>query len=74
MGMSIICQTLLEASYVYTGTSGKLKNGYRTSKIASEALAFIHGTGLEITIERFALDLDADRVREEFEKIFKTNH
>lgn len=71
MGLSIICRTILEASYVFTGTSGNNKNCYQSSKIAQEALAFIQGTGLDITIQRFALDLDPDKVREEFDKIFK---
>lgn len=71
MALSIICHTFIEASYMYTGTSGRAQNPYTSSKIAREAFAFIQGTGLEVTIQRFDLDLNADELREGFYAIFK---
>ena len=36
----------------------------RQAKRSSESVAFIRGTGLELLLEAFALDLHADRLRE----------
>lgn len=70
MGLAIITHSLKEASYVYAGTSTYDHNKFRHSKLAMQALAFIEGTGLDITIQRFGLDLNAHNIREEFHRKF----
>ena len=39
-------------------------------KVASESLAFIQGTGLDITIKNFGLDLEPEQLRFTFYRIF----
>jgi hypothetical protein len=55
----------MEASYFITGTSKTM------GKIQSESYAFIRGTGLEVTLERFGLDYDAEELRRVFFQLFK---
>src|SRR5437773_297584 len=61
MGLAVICNSLKEASVVFNGNS---------SKTAARAMAFIQGTGLEVTIQTFELDLNANQIRAEFYRIF----
>lgn len=61
IGLSIISQSLHEASVISTCSSRK----------AVQALAFISGSGLEFTIQHYGLDLNATRIRSEFYAIFK---
>jgi len=60
MGLSMICETLKDASLIST----------KSSKIAQQALAFIEGTGLEIAIRNYNLDLDPKQLRYQFYAIF----
>lgn len=66
----MICHSLREASYIFTGTSGRTDNEMKSSAIARRAYAFVQGTGLDLAIQRFGLDYDAETIREEFNKIF----
>ena len=68
IGLGSIVNAFKEASLYYTLTNGRF--GPKRSQAASDALAFIQGTGLEITIQTFALQYDADELRTTFFRIF----
>lgn len=59
IGLSIIAQELKRALYIYE------KPNYHP-KTASDSLAFIQGTGLEIVIDYYHLEYDADAIRNVF--------
>jgi hypothetical protein len=61
LGLSIITQSLREASTICTKSSAQ----------AVKAFAFVNGSGLDITIQRFGLNLNAGELRYEFYQIFK---
>lgn len=74
IGMSIIKDAFQCAAHYLT----KGNNGYNMSSIystreGSASLAYIQGTGLEMTIQRFCLNLDADSLRTSFFHMIKTN-
>ena len=69
--LTMIYFSLLEASYMFTGTCRRTNHEFRSSVRAREAYAFIQGTGLDIAIKKFNLDYDAETLRDEFNKIFK---
>ena len=60
IGLSIIHQAFKEASVICTCSSRQ----------AVRAFAFVAGSSLDITIQRYGLDLNAGRIREEFYQIF----
>ena len=60
MGLAVICNSLQEATH--------RKEGKPTPE-ASRAIAFLQGTGLDLVIQRFGLDLDADHLRRSFFRI-----
>ena len=68
LGMCAISEAFKEAAMLYTWTNGYL--GKKNLKIAQEALAFIQGTGLEITITTYRLDYNANHLRETFYRTF----
>lgn len=68
MALAMLCNALIEASFAIN-TGSIPKHNLYTKKAIQEAYAFIQGTSLEITIHRFCLDLNADRLREEFFRI-----
>lgn len=72
MALAIICNCLKDASYLFATSSINVRNHRDKFSLATEAYAFIQGTGLEVTIQRFELDLNADRIRYEFTKVFGT--
>lgn len=72
MALAIICNSLRDASYLFSTSSINVRNHRDKFVIATEAYAFIQGTGLEVTIQQFELDLNADRIRYEFGKVFGT--
>ena len=71
MALAIICNSLRDASYLFATSSINVRNHRDKFTLATEAYAFIQGTGLEITIQRFSLDLNANGIRYEFNKLFK---
>lgn len=71
IGVSVIQNSLKEASYVYVGTSSDPYHKFRSSVVAEQALAFVEGSGLDITIQRFGLDFDPMKIREEFHRMFR---
>jgi cystathionine beta-lyase family protein involved in aluminum resistance len=66
MALAMICNSLVEASFAMNSKN----NPELSKKTITEAYAFIQGTSLEITIKRFHLDLNANRLRQEFNRIF----
>lgn len=68
--ITMICHSLLEASYVFTGTSNRTDHEIKSSAIARRAYAFIQGTGLDIAIQSYGLDYNPEVIREEFNRIF----
>ena len=72
MGLACIMSALKEASLVFTLTSTHYGRHQVKPllKLGSEALAFIQGTGLDVTIVNYGLDLEADQLRLTFYRIF----
>lgn len=72
MGLACIMSAFQEASLFYTLTSTHYGRHQVKPmlKIASQSLAFIQGTGLDITIRSYGLDLEAEQLRYTFYRIF----
>ncbi len=68
LGLGAIQSALEEAAMFYTRTNGYFSK--REQKIASSAMAFIQGTGLEIALMTYGLDYDANCIRSNFFRIF----
>lgn len=69
IGLAAIMSAFQEASMFYTYTNGYF--GHKKIKVASQALAFIQGTSLEICIKTYGIDYDANELRQVF---FRTFH
>ena len=69
MGMAAIASAFQEAAMFYTYTNGYF--GHKKIKVASQALAFIQGTGLDICIKVYGLDYNPNELRQVF---FRTFH
>lgn len=68
---SILQNALVEAAYMFVHTDGRLSREKLTALEASkQAFAFISGTGLEIMLEGYGLDYDADKIRTNFYEKF----
>ena len=73
IGMSIIADALESASYLFISSSFKIaKSGCLQHKVSEgeKSFAFISGTGLDIIIQEFELDLDPEKIRNGFYTIF----
>lgn len=68
LGLAAIASAFQEASMLYVWTNGYLGN--KNQRIANQALAFIEGTGMEVCIKEYGLDLDPDALRSKFYRIF----
>ena len=68
LGLAAIVDALKEAAMFYTMTNGYF--GHKKMKAASESLAFIQGTGLEICIYSYGLGIDAYQLRRSFFRAF----
>lgn len=64
IGLSIICAEFINASKMYYGKYQDRQK--RAFTIASESLAFIQGTGLELIMQDYGLWYDADNLRNAF--------
>ncbi len=62
IGLSILYAEFKRASFIYMKPN--FHNNYKKS--ASDSLAFIQGTGLDIVIETYHLMYDPDRLRNVF--------
>lgn len=68
---SILQNALVEAAYMFVHTDGRLSREKLTALEASkQAFVFISGTGLEIMLEEYGLDYDAEKIRENFYQKF----
>lgn len=65
--MTMIYQSIKEASYVFTHTDNL---NSKHAEVSREAYAFIQGSGLDITIRKYSLDYSPNRIRDEFKRIF----
>ena len=68
MGLSMISDAMRDASMYYTMTNGYF--GPKKMASASQGLAFIQGTSLEITITMFGINYDAEELRINFFRKF----
>ena len=68
LGLAAIMSAFQEASMFYTYTNGYF--GHKKMRVASEALTFIQGTGLDICIQEYGLDYDPYHLRESFFRKF----
>jgi len=68
IGLAAIASAFQEAAMLYTWTNGYL--GTKKQRIANQALAFIEGTGMDVCIKEYGLDLDPDALRSKFYRIF----
>ena len=68
MGLCIIADAFRDASMYYTMTNGYF--GPKKIASASQGLAFIQGTSLEVTITIFGINYDADELRKNFFRKF----
>jgi len=64
----MIYKSLEEASYMFTHTDGHASK--KSMKIAQNAYAFICSSSLDMTIRNYTIDLDPNRLRDEFKRIF----
>ena len=74
MALSSLVDTFVQASYVFGNRHDANAGGYTHKErmsLGKSALAFISGTGLEIMIEYYRLDYNADEIRSQFFGIFK---
>ena len=74
MALSSLVDTFVQASYIFGNRHDSNAGGYthkERMKIGQVALAFISGTGLNIMIEYYKLDYNADEIRNQFFGIFK---
>ena len=62
MGMAVLAEHLRVAGAVLT----QAVTGTYQSKQVHESLCFVQGSGLEMTIQLFGLDVDAESLRERF--------
>lgn len=68
IGISVLCEALRNASYFYKVDYG---NHFVKRKEVNECYAFVQGTGLEILLESYHLNYDADQIRNGFNYYLK---
>jgi hypothetical protein len=67
VGMTVLINTLKEASYYFTGSGAKGRSfGQTFQHKCKESLTFIQGTGLEIMVHRYHIALDPELLRKTF--------
>lgn len=67
IAISVLKHTLLDASYMFVNTNGKLNKEKRNNlKISREAFAFLSGSGLDIMLKSYDLDYNPDEIRYRF--------
>ena len=69
---SVLNQTFKSFELIISDNASTYNTGsiYNT-KEGSDALAYINGTGLEMTIDRFCLNLNAENLRRDFDNYIK---
>ena len=74
MALSSLVDTFVQASYVFGNRHDSNAGAYshkQRMKIGRTALAFISGTGLDLMIEYYKLDYNAEEIRNQFFGHFK---
>ena len=75
LGKAVLLQTFQEASLVFTETDKRVErdlpystyyNNFHVNENKKKAFAFIKGTGLEIFIQHYNLEYDAQELRNTF--------
>jgi len=85
LGVSILAESLRSAAFFIKNTNHLVDSNHYSRtwvyeykshmKDGRESLAFINGTGLEIMLDSFYLDFDAEKIRKGFFYIMrKDNH
>ena len=71
IAISVLRHTFNEAAYLYIHTDGKMsRESLIKIETSKQALAFIQGTGLEVMLEEYGLDYNADNLRQVFYRTF----
>lgn len=69
LGMTSLVQALTEASYMFAGSNHtwctRAQTGI-TQKAARQSFLFIQGTGLEMMLEQYCIDLNPEELRNGF--------
>ena len=76
MALSSLVDTFVAASYLFGNYHDANAGGYthkQRMRIGKLALAFISGTGLNLMIDYYQLNYNADEIRNQFFGIFKTS-
>ena len=70
--LSSLVDTLIDAAYLFGYRERKIKTPISDAKLATakDAYAFISGTGLEMMIKYFDIDLNADNLRGRFSELW----
>ncbi len=68
IGMSVIIDALKSASYLFADT-GKYTEA--TMDESKKSMAFIQGTGLDIALNYYYIQLDPDQLRSDFKTAMK---
>jgi len=76
MALSSLVDTFVSASYIFGNRHDANAEGLthkERMEVGKNALAFISGTGLNVMIEYYQLDYNADKIRKQFFGIFKVS-
>lgn len=72
IALSILKNTLFEASYMFTHTNGcKSVTAMTSLQVSKQAYAFLSGTGLDIMLDEYQLDYSAESIRNAFYEKFQ---
>ena len=74
LALSALGHTILDAAYIFghrNKANSEGKTNPKLQEISREAYAFISGTGLDLMIEYYQLDYDAEEIRFQFYQRFK---
>lgn len=71
LGLSVIVESFREAKYYLLHASSTTKWVRDKAKEMKPAFLFIQGTGLEMTLQRYGCDYDADQLRTSFYSLVK---
>ena len=69
LGLSILVDALKSSAYFLNGSNGIKIRRYNYS-VGSSSVAFIQGTGLELMLQTYHMEYDADELRTNFFSLF----
>ena len=76
LALSSLVNSILDAAYIFGYRKKKQSEGHINPEMvenSKEAFAFISGTGLNMMIEYYQIDYNAEELREKFYHLFKIN-